>query len=338
MRIEIRTIPGKISAQGLHNWTSNGKPDGKPLNKTKNGTAGYIYGPLPHAKKGRLTTGLDVVIENPFTDKDIEALSPEWQYLKGRKQITRQEWLEVKHNRPKGFYTSEVWIKEKHGYDDKMTFMQKFKYNLNDGTTILDTENIMDELAYYMFLDNYKYVAPSYRAYTHGLADGKRFPYATHYIAYEDEDEQIKATYKSKRNKAIAALESEEMTEEVKLQIAKALGWHKEGTTPTKLYNAISSRIEAAELKTPYNDVDKFMSKVELLKDAGGRKTLKAEADLQDFLDHRVITNARETYIWVSKGITLGMRKSEALEFLLDENKSPEVKEMKKELKAKLVL
>lgn len=338
MRIEIRTIPGKRSAQGIHNWTSNGKPDGKPLNKTKNGLAGYMYGPLPHAKKGRLTTGLDVLIDNPFSEKEIEALSNDWQYLKGRKQITRQEWLEAKHNRPKGFYTSEVWIKDKHGHDENMTFMQKFKYRLNDGTTILDTENVMDELAYYMFLDEYKYVAPSHRAYTNGLPSGKRFPYATHYIAYEDEDEEVKQSYKSKRNKAIAALETEELNDEVKLQIAKSLGWHKEGTTPTKLYNAISSRIEAAELKTPGNDVDKFMAKFNLLKDAGGRKQLKAESDLQDYLDARVITNAKETYIWVSKGLTIGMRRSEAIEYLLDDAKSPEVKEMKKELKAKLIL
>jgi len=338
MKIEIRTIPGKKSAQGVHNWTSNGKPDGRPLNKTKNGNSEYIYGPLPNTKRGRLTTGLDVLIENPFTPEEIDALAMEWQYLKGKKQITRQEWLEVKHKRPKGYYTSEVWIKEKHGYDENLTFMQKFKFYLHDGTTILDTENILEELAYYMFLDNYKYVAPSYRAYTHGLAEGKRFPYATHYIAYEDEDEQIKATYKSKRNKAIAALENEELTDEVKLQIAKSLGWHKEGTTPTKLYNAISSRIESAELKTVANDVDLFMAKVALLKDAGGRKQLKAEADLQDYLDARIITNPRETYTWVSKGIVIGMRKSEAIEFLLDDSKSPEVKELKKELKAKLIV
>lgn len=338
MKIEIRTIPGRKSAQGVHNWTSNGKPDGKPLNKTKNGNSEYIYGPIPNSKRGRLTTGLDVIIDNPYSDSEIEALGTEWQYLKGKRQITRQEWIEVKHKRPKGYYTSEVWVKEKHGYDEKMTFMQKFKFYLHDGTTILDTENVLDELAYYMFLDNYKYVAPSYRAYTNGLADGKRFPYATHYIAYEDEDEQIKATYKSRRNKAIAAIESDEMTDEIKLLIAKSLNWHREGTTPTKLYNTITSRIEAADLKLPHNDVDRFMSKVALLKDAGGRKQLKAEADLQDYLDARVISNAKETYIWISKGITLGMRRSEALEFLLDENKSQETKEMKKELKAKLVL
>lgn len=338
MRIEIRTIPGKRSAQGIHNWTANGKPDGKSLNKTKNGDAGFRYGPLPNAKTGRLTTGLDVIIENPFSDKDIEALAPEWQYLKGKKQITRQEWLEVKHLRPKGFYTSETWIKEKHGHDEGMTFMQKFIYPLNDGTTLLDTTNVIDELAYYMFLTNYKYVAPSYQAYTKGLPDGKRFPNATHFIAYEDEDEEIRMTHKAKRNKATAALESEVMNADTQLQVAKSLNWHKDAVTPARLYNAISSRIEAAEPKDPNNDIDKFMAKFELLKDAGGRKQLKAESDLQDFLDARVLTSYKETYVWPSKGVTIGQRRSEAIEFLLDENKSPEVKEMKKELKAKLVL
>lgn len=335
MKVEIKTIPGKQSAQGIHNWTANKQIDGKKLNKTKNGNAGYIYGPIYSLKTGRLTTGLDVLIENPFTQDEIKGFGEEWQYLAKREKITRQDWLEVKHKRPKGFYTSEPWVKEKHGHAEGLTFMHKFKCNLNDGSTFLDLNNALDELAYYMLATNYKFCAPSYRAYTHGLADGKRFPYATHYIASEEEDEQIKHSYKTKRNKAFAALESDEMTDEVLTQICKSLNWHK---VSGKLYNAVSEKIENAEMKSPANDVEKFMDKVALLKDAKGRAELKAQADLQTFLDARIINSIKDTYTWISKGIVIGQRRSEAIEYILDEAKSPEVKEMKKELKAKMLL
>lgn len=335
MKVEIKTIPGKQSAQGIHNWTANKQIDGKKLNKTKNGTAKYIYGPIFSVKTGRLTTGLDVVIDNPFTKEDVKSLGDEWKYLADRDKITRQEWLEVKHKRPKGYYTSEPWVKEKHGHGEDLTYMQKFKFDLNDGTTFLDLTNVLDELAYYMFVSNYKFCAPSYRAYTHGLSDGKRFPYATHYISSEEEDEQIKHSYKTKRNKAFAALESEEMTDDVLSQICNALNWHK---TSGKLYNAVSEKIENAEMKTPGNDVEKFMEKVALLKDAKGRAELKAQSDLQILLDNRIITASKDTYTWVAKGITIGQRRSEAIEYILDEAKSPEVKEMKKQLKAKMLL
>lgn len=259
----------------------------------------------------------------------ISKLGKGWEYLVDKKEITRQELLEKKHGRPPGFYTNRAW---RRGDDrDSITFMQTFKVSLNDGTTVLDTNNPEHELAYYFLLAS-KFVANSKREYLE-----YKFPYATHYISLQEEDEELALKARKLRNEAVVRLSSDEMTDEYKQMICNILGWSKVSLSPSQLYNLISTKIESANVGKPNNDVAQFMKLAKMIDTPVGRTYLKNGSLLKELVNNRIVSSNKDTYVWVSRGITLGDTFDEAVSFLDDPNKNTHIEGLKKELKAKLV-
>lgn len=253
-----------------------------------------------------------------------------WEYLTDKVEISRQELLEKKHGRSPGYYNNTPY---RRGDDmQKITYMQKFTFPLNDGSTILDTNNAEHEIAYYVFLASKK-IANSKKEWLE-----HKWPYATHYISLQEEDEEIALKARKIKNQAIVALSSEEMTDENKDMIVKALGWAKVSLTPKQLYNLISSKIESANTYNKDNDATLFMKKADMLKTPIGREQLRANSLLNELVNERIVSGTRDTYIWITRGIKLGDSKEEAIDFLIDPNKQSQTDQLKKELKAKILV
>ena len=259
----------------------------------------------------------------------ISKLGKGWEYLADKKEITRQELLEKKHGRTPGFYTNRPFRKTDSKED--ITFMHTFKVSLNDGTTVIDTNNPDHELAYYFLLAS-KYVANSKREYLE-----HKYPYATHYISMQEEDEELALKARKLRNDAVVRLSSEDLTDEYKQMICNILNWTKVSLTSSQLYNLISSKIESANVNKPNNDVAQFMKLAKMIDTPTGRTYLKNGSLLKELVNNRIVSSNQDTYVWVSRGITLGSNFDEAVSFLDDPNKSTHIDSLKKELKAKLV-
>ena len=290
---------------------------------------------MPSKKLGALNTGglLDI-IDNPYYEMSKEELGAGWEYLSEKREITRQELLEKKHGRPRGFYTNKFNRKAPKA---ERTYMQDLKIPLSDGTTILNTVNADDEIRYWV-LQDHPFVAKSLDEYRKHLK-----PRATHYIAQQDEDVEERIKMAKLRNKAIARLESDDFIDDNKLLVIKALGWNNRQISlrPRDLYDIINSKLSSSLTGDALdNPIMQFNKTFDLLENKAGREELAARALLQDLLDTRVISNVKETYTWSSRGVVLGYRKEgpdSALEFLLDPTKAPEVDQMTAELKARIV-
>lgn len=326
MKVFINTI-AREKATGIDKWKGR---DGRPMNKTKNGRfTGDTIQPLYNIRTGGLATGLSDLVENPWFGTDTNKLGKDWEYLSTKSEITRQELLEKKHGRVPGYYTDRPVRKgDKPG---EVTFMQQFKVRLNDGSTVLDLTKAEDELAYYVALAS-KYVANSKR----DVLDHK-YPFATHYIAHTEEDEELLLRERKRKAVAFARLESDDLTEENRKLVVKALHWQKGNFDAKQAYNIIFSKIDTSDGNKPNSDADKFVKMTALLNDAKGREELNARALLHDLVDMRVVSSIKGTYKWVAKDLVIGDREADAVDFILDPNKQPEVDLMKKELSAKML-
>lgn len=375
MKVFIYTIP-RESVQKIHEFkdTTTGKKLNKTKNGRN---TGYVYSPIYTRSVGGLQTGLLDMVDNPYyidrREKELsqftmkikelesrtDAKSKEtldkvteeyrnykrnlereldsaksrmpkhWEYLVDKKEITRQELLEYKHGRVPNFYTNKSPFKLAKGEDP--TYMQTFTFRLNDGLTVLDTAIPEHELTYYCAL-KHKYVAPSKRDW---LAHKK--PFATHYLSLQEEDDELIHSAKKVRNKALAAVEDEGLTTELKIAIIKALDWQKGEITEVQAYNLLTAKIENADYKEKNNDAAKFMELYEKSKTPTGREELYAYTLLSDLAYARVISVIKDTYTWVSKGIVIGYNRKEAVDFLMDPNKAEQIKSLKGELRAKFV-
>jgi len=314
------------SALKIHEWTAEG---GKPLNKTKV-MPGVKDGfsPLYSSSLGGLQTGLTSKVKNNYKETSVEILGPVWRYLNGLEEISIQEKLEYEHNRVPGFYTNRM-PKER----DLPTYMSEIKWKFNDGTTFLDLNIPDQELCYYWCLST-KYIANSKKE-----LDEYKFPNAMFYIAVDGEDSDLEKSTNKLKHRAGGKLESEVMTDENLVNIAKALNWFT-GQASTALYNDISSRIEKtthSKMRQKDNDVALFAEVADLLDTDTGRVELSAKGLLFDLAKARIITEAKGTYTWASHGIIIGYSKVEAVKFLTDPNKEDALRSMKAELAASIL-
>lgn len=329
MKIFIKTVPGRETATRIHEWRDN--KSGKPLHKAKIANSKDVYCPMYSRALGAINTGamLDMV-DNPYFEEDKSKLGKGWEYLSEKKMITRQELLEKKHERSPGFYTNKPFRKG----DKDRTFMQTLKIPLNDGTTIIDTANPVDEVRYYVIL-GHPFIAGSLEDW-----QNHKKPKATHYIALQDEDIEVRVRQAKAKNKAIARLENEDFIDDNKLLIIKALAWNARQYTMRgkDMYDIINDKIAKADVSKPGNEIERFNKMYDLLSTDVGRKELYARAFLQDLLDVRVISAFKETYTWIGRGIVLGNRKEgqdSVLEYMMDETKQLEHKQLKAELDAR---
>lgn len=325
----IRSIP-RQTATKISEFKD--RKTGKKLNKNKIGKCKDAFRAQYSEKTGKLLTGLNEVVSNPYykSDKDIPS---DFLYVKNLERISLQELLEIKHGVPKGYYTDRAW-QPGDGYNEaKLTFFQKFKFKLNDGSTILDLSKPLDEIAYYMFK------AHPLVANSNKLEDKILKPKAEYYVSDKNESIQEKYTKKKQYNDCVTKLEDNKFTPSYQRKVAKALELFKgdvSTVTDESVYIALDTFLDEGYKSKPEN-LSNFEQVYKLTTSADGRKELEAICLLFDLVSYRIVTDTKGTYTWVAKQIVLGQRMAEAIDFLLDPKKQPEKDEMERQLKIKLI-
>lgn len=320
-KVFVQTLP-RESAFKVHEQKD--PQSQKSLGKTKISEACKDGIPaLWSASTRRRKTGLNKLVDNPYYSKDGKnpKVPKEFQDLIDQDKILKQHVFEIKHGKPRGFYTDVPSVK-----GSPKTFFDRFKYKLNDGTTTLDLSNPIDEIAYEVFKES-KYIANSKKEYAEHI-----WPRADFVLTEPNESEREMYQKKQTVDKAKAALVSmDNLTQE---KVAKILGLVKGKSNPETIYSTLSSYIETASLKN-MSPIDEFNDLVKLLSTKKGREEVDAKALLEDLIYFRIVGVRQNTYKWLHGDIVIGQRKPAAVSYLLDPAQQPEVDEMKAELKAK---
>ena len=110
---------------------------------------------FPLSKDGmKLETGLNELIDNPFTNDEIadKYIKDQWasrrEELQSKEQITKQTYFEVLHNRPPGTYTDEKKVRRPFDTSaEENTFFESYTVSLTDGTNVFTSETIEGQLA-----------------------------------------------------------------------------------------------------------------------------------------------------------------------------------------------
>lgn len=321
-KVFITSIPrsSEIGLDRITDQTSN-----RPVNKTKFGRAKTKLMALYSPQKGGLN---NYISYTPYIDPETNLPAKD----KQGNPIMLQQYLEKKYNKPDGYYSNMPPVKDQH--PDTLTFFQTTYWVFQDGTTMLDLDNEMDELGYYMCLGS-QLVANSEKEWRE-----HKWPKALFYISLENESDEIKYQKNRIRSKAYAALEDSAFTQTYKLKVAVLLGLlsSKSIGTREQIENLLTDYIEMSST-TANSNIEKFMSLYGMLKTASGRETLEARYLLRQLLDNRIVYEKQDIYTWVRPqgNVILGERYSDAIDFLTSPKKDKEREELELELKKKLV-
>lgn len=186
---------------------------------------------------------------------------------------------------------------------------------------------------YYVALDS-KYIANSeaeWRSF--------KWPKATHYIALENEADELKFKKNEKKSAAFALLHHESMTPTVKEQLVKILDLAKTTTnlTQEQVHNMLFDFVDKSDFREGSN-IDKLQELYNLIQTADGRIEFEARYLLKQALDSRVVYEKQGAYMWnkVTGLIEIGQNYAEAIEFLTNPKKQALVEELEFEIKAKM--
>jgi hypothetical protein len=188
------------------------------------------------------------------------------------------------------------------------------------------------ELGYYILLASSR-VANSEKEWRNNL-----WPKATHYIALENEAEELKNKRNTVKLNAFKKLADNELTDPIKRKIVSLLelATTKSTLSSEQVTNTLYEFINNSSF-TVNSNIDRFLNVANLLDTADGRQEFEARYILKQALDSNVVTEKRGTYTFFSpKGvIEIGQRYQEAVDFILDPKKSVEVEDMIEMIKAK---
>ncbi len=321
-KIFIQSIPRETASE-VHQFKN--PETGRSLNKNKVGDAKTKIQAAPSPKAGGLKNGLSY---KPW----IEDGEP---VMREGREATLQDKMEEKWRLPKGHLTNRT-SPDFTKFDKKIhnSYYHKLKFALNDGSTMLDLDNMDDELIYYMILDH-KLVANSYNEWRQ-----HKWPYAEFYIAIENESEELRYQKNERRGKALASLHSPEMTNFMKknfvftLELANSVA----DITDQQIYNLLHDYLEKSTF-TPGSNLDKYEHLLLQVSTKTGREDITAKVLLRRALDSRVVYEKSDTYTWVRpKGtIDLGATYREALDFLQNKKKDVLIEDLKEAIKTKLI-
>lgn len=305
--------------------------NGEPLNKTKVGTrTGNVYRPLKSASTGKLKTGLDVLVDNPYKTDVKEKIKPGFEpYLYEKEKVKLQYLLEYKHGVAVNYYSDLAPVKEVAGKDDtdKTPLFQteKFKVKISDKGLLLNTDTPFEELVYY-FLKASSKCAPN-------LASANPNEHEF-YIGQENESEEKLFNKMQLIDKAVSTLVDSDFTDEYKIKICKVFKLAKKDITGTKAHMVLRNYLTEG-VKDQKERVNLFLDTVKSLETPLGKEKLEAKALLEDLINYRVISSTGDIYKWKNRDITIGTNKVAAVEFLLNPLKQEEVMELERELKEK---
>lgn len=324
MKVFFYLVPRETATQ-VHKFTGG---NGETLQKTKVGqNTGNVYRPLISVSTGRLKTGLNELVDNPYKDLDKEQVKSGFEpYVYKKEKITLQHLLEYKHGVEANYYTDKASsdIVSKDDKDDTPYFQLKTtKVTLTDTGMMLDTAKPEDELKYH-FLKASDKCAPSLRE-----ADVMKHEY---YIGMENEDVEVEQNKAKLEDKAIASLVNEEISDDYKIKIVKVLGLAKRDVTSSKAYMLLRSYVTNKH-KEKEKRIKEYLTYINGYSDPKFREKIDAQAFLADLVAYRVVANVADTYTWKSTNINMGFNKAAAVEFILDANKQEHIDALEKELK-----
>lgn len=308
----------------------------KRLNQTKiDGKIKETFSVLLSQKTGKLATGLDVHVPNPYRGKTGSIVNESFKFLERETQETAllQDLKELEYNLPKGYLSNEPANIHNKKHLENPSFYQTFRWKLNDGLTVFNPNNMNDDLAVIAMETSVRF------ANSKKELDAGKFPYALYYIAQGDETEEVKFTKKQMVDQAKAHLTMGEVQDTVtQSKFVKLLlpEIGKGVLTPMQTYNTLSENIDSnTRDKTGKLFIDKYNELITLLKSADGRSKFEAMVILQDAYNLFLINEKQGTYTWVAKDLRIGQTKEEAIRFILSPDKQDYVDELKEQIMAK---
>lgn len=314
-QVFIKSIP-RETASKIHEWR-DGRTN-KKLNKTKisdNCKDGLQA--LYSSKVGGLKTGL----YKTMRDEDGN-------------EVKLQDYAEKKWGLDSGTLTNRPFRKGDALSEDTMTYFQKKVWKLNDGSTVLELDNLDDWCFYHVCIES-KYIANSEREWRE-----HKWPKAMFYISLENEPDSIKYKKTQRKAKAYASLGDKDFTLAWKRKFIVLLKITSSRTTITEdqTFNLLYDYIDKSELHDSMTtNINKFFSYFEKLKKKDQKIRLEADYTLQQLVDWRVVREKSGTYTWLAKDIELGFNRTEAVDFLTDPNKQTFIEELEEALTIKRV-
>jgi len=318
---------GYITRNGVKSNIDQPKAIG--LNKS----GGFCFAVSMNTKTKKLNTGLDKMVENPFY-KLPDSIPSEWRNSKieEKEKISKQEYFEIKMNKPAGFLNSDTRKPFEHLPGKNLTYLQDFKKLFYD-TTVLDLDLVEDELTYHLLLQAHPDKCAS--------SEDELTPFSRIYISKVNEDD-IKI---SKKNDIIedaiykVVKLKQEQSESVIRKFATILEIIKGDLALEKVKNSISDYVKLQNSKQ-FERIEKFDKLYAQTQDAKGMEIFEGKFLLQYAINNRVISDYQGKYIWASKKGTslelLGRSYQEALAWIIDIDNRNYREELEDELKAKV--
>ena len=319
------------TATKVHNFSTS---DGRSLNKIKVGKhVGNVYRALKSASTGKLKTGLDVIVDNPYKEHSKENIKPGFEpYLLNKNEVKLQHLLEYKHNVDVNYYTDSApnEVAYKHGDTDETLSLPYFqqretKATITDTGLVLDLDKPEDEIKYY-FLKASSKCAPSREKARAGIHE--------FYIGFENEDEEQTYNKSQLVDKAIYMLMNPEFTDQDKLRLAKYLDLVSRDTSPKRVHTVLRTYI-VEKHKDQSTRVKKFINTINSLETPESRERFNATVILNDLVNYYIVTVKQGIYTWKDTGLEIGVNKSEAVNFLLNPKKQAEQDELNSKLEYK---
>lgn len=320
-QVFIYSIPRK-SVVGLDKFIN--ETTGKSLEKVKMGPCRDTLMALYSAKVGGLA---NYISYTPWHEDGKQVLD-----TTTGQGLMLQDKFEKKWYKPKGYFTNEAYRKTTAPKEEELTYFQTQEWRMKDGCTVLDLENMTDEMGYYVMLASSK-VANSHREYQE-----HKWPNALYYIAIQNESDDIQLTRNENRGKAIRALYDPNLTDDYKYKflVILEIGSAKSTYTYAYIQNSLQNFLETSAF-TPGSSIDRFNELYRLLSTATGKEEIEARFLLQKAIDYRVVYEKAGTYTFNRPigPLVLGDRYSEAIEFLMSPKKSADVEEIVQEIAKK---
>lgn len=321
MLIYITSIPRETATNvsGLVNENS-----GKKSNKTKMGSCTDRVSALYSPKTGGLANGLSY---KPWIEDGVQKMDEI-----SKRPLTLQDKLERKWNLPDGHLTNKAWMNGDSLDEDRMTYYQRQYWTLNDGSTVIDTNSMDDELGYYMMLDS-KLIANSEKEWR-----DHKWPDARFFIALENEADELKASKAKQKAMAKGQIVDPEFSLTMQQKFVHILGLASPSAslTPDAIFNLLDNYIESTNFM-PGSNIEKFTSLIENMKTPLGRERIEARHLLTRAVSGRIIFEKQGAYNWPRPEgqITIGENYNEAIEYILDPKKDVMVEDLEAELKIK---
>lgn len=301
------------------------------MQKTKEfGTATELSFQL-NPTTGRLQTGLDSVVTNPFYKMEVDdimsqrGLSHQWKdILTGivtKSDIKKQTLFEIYDDVAPGYYTSEVAggvtifnFSKFSKVDVKPNFLQSFKVILYDGPNRFTDETPRGRLAIQL-IQNHQAIAPNKNRANSGI-----------HLFYVSEQHEAEIEIQKKQDIIDAAIHAKVELQEKgsdlrNYQIACLLTTHagrpiiKGQETKDGVKRAISQYLNDSTHQM--ENIDKFMKLIDMLKSGESRERMDIMYLVQQAVNTNIMTIKDGYYIWHSKSGTPNMYKHNNYEKLI---------------------